>query len=346
MKKLIRKLVSPRTTSGIFFVTFSCNSRCKHCFYWKSLNQKDIPLKDIEKIALRLPKFDSILLSGGEPFLRKDLIHIVDLLIKNNSISSLGIPTNGINWEEIIKKTKEILVRFPKLSLEINCSLDGLEEEHDFIRGVPGNFKKTTRLIEELNSLKKDHSNLRVTINTVITNRNYLILRDLSEYVKKLKVDNHTFDILRGDHSKLLSLPYFEELRKANRIRYSIRRYYNAKRGIIEGTLLNLRDKYVILLQQDTLKKKKWPFKCIAGKDHLVIEPNGNIRICELQPSIGNLLTSDLNSLLKSDKANKIFNQIEKHQCDCSHVCYLTASLNKHRYKILFKIPYIISKRI
>src|SRR5512135_1713176 len=71
--------------SIIFFVTSACNLRCSHCFYWQNLNrQEDLRLEEIEKISLNLPSFSRLLISGGEPFLRKELPDIIRLFYKNN----------------------------------------------------------------------------------------------------------------------------------------------------------------------------------------------------------------------------------------------------------------------
>ena len=64
----------------IYHVTFRCNAKCKFCFNWKELNQnkeKELSLEEINKISYSMPKFDWLLLSGGEPTLRTDLVYII-----------------------------------------------------------------------------------------------------------------------------------------------------------------------------------------------------------------------------------------------------------------------------
>ena len=97
-------------------------------------------------------------------------------MVKINNIKAVGIPTNCLLEEKILSNTEKILQENPGLRLEINCSLDGLKKEHDFIRGVNGNFNRTISTIKKLNVLKKKYPSLKVTVNTVITNRNYLLL--------------------------------------------------------------------------------------------------------------------------------------------------------------------------
>ena len=79
--------------------------------------------------------FPNLLLSGGEPFLRKDLAEIINLFYKNNEISHLTIPTNGIDTSKIVNSTKDILDSCKNLNFLISITLDGFEEEHDKIKG-------------------------------------------------------------------------------------------------------------------------------------------------------------------------------------------------------------------
>ncbi len=328
--KRLKKLFSrKKIDSMIFFITTRCNSRCKHCFYWKNLNKENLELQEIEKILDNLPKMEGVLLSGGEPFLREDIGKIIGLLIKKLDIKSVGIPTNGILYKKITKKTREIAEKFSSIRIEINCSLDGLEKEHEYLRGVKGNFKSTVKLIKNLVKLKREYPNLRVTVNTVITNRNHKNLKKLIEFVKSLRVDTHTFDIIRGEHKGILKLPKFRDLKRANNERYKARRYYNSKKSPVLRFFSNLKEKYIILTQQDVLKGGKWGFRCFAGRSHITLDSDGQLKICELTEKIGSLKSNKLEGLLKSKKARRRLEATKNHKCDCTHICYVSGSINK-----------------
>jgi MoaA/NifB/PqqE/SkfB family radical SAM enzyme len=316
--------------SIIFFITARCNSRCKTCFFWKNLNKKkDLSLKEISSLLKKLPKIENVLISGGEPFLREDISEIISEMVKINNIKAVGIPTNCLLEEKILSNTEKILQENPGLRLEINCSLDGLKKEHDFIRGVNGNFNRTISTIKKLNVLKKKYPSLKVTVNTVITNRNYLLLSSLIEHVKSLGVDSHTFDVLRGFHQGILSLPTLDKFKKINNLRYKTRKYYNKKKPWFLRMLYNLREKEIILTQQDVLSGKKWGFGCIAGKNHITLGSEGLVQICELNPPVGDLKKQPLQDILKNVYSKRISDQIKGHQCDCTHICYVSGSINK-----------------
>ena len=66
--------------SVFLFVTSTCNSLCRTCFYWDELNQgRDLSFAQIESLSRTAPKFHKLWISGGEPFMRKELAEIIEL---------------------------------------------------------------------------------------------------------------------------------------------------------------------------------------------------------------------------------------------------------------------------
>jgi MoaA/NifB/PqqE/SkfB family radical SAM enzyme len=330
--------LSNKLNSAIIFVTFNCNSRCITCFNWKNLNKyKDLTLEEFEIISRRLPKLKSILLSGGEPFIRNDIVKLVEIFIKNNSLKIVGIPTNGLLPKKICTDTEELLKRNPAVNFEIACSLDGLSKIHDTIRGIPGAFDKQMETIDNLKSLRKNYKNLRITVNTVITDRNVDELEELIAFVRKLGVNDHNFDLLRGSHQNILSLPSPEKLRAANRLRLKAKKYYNRKNALLGGFFANTFYKWIILNQMKALNKQKWDAVCSAGETQVVVYSNGDLSICELLKPIGNLLKSDLKDILSSDLAKAQIADKCRHKCDCTHICYVSPiTSNPKNYPSLF----------
>ncbi len=69
----------------VLFVNSICNLTCEHCFYWRSLNQRDdLSYEELERLSADLDPIENLNLSGGEPFLRKDVDRVVRLFVRNN----------------------------------------------------------------------------------------------------------------------------------------------------------------------------------------------------------------------------------------------------------------------
>lgn len=172
---------------GVFWkITSQCNLRCKHCFYYKDqemFNSKnDFSTEELFKLAeffVEELNVISFSITGGEPFLQKDILKILKYLKSKNVY--IQIQTNAtLITKEIATKLSEILN--PKLDI-IQVSLEGTTKlTHDKIRGE-GNFKKTIRGIENLTK-----NNLNVVISYTATSENVSEIPDLYKLGKNLKV--------------------------------------------------------------------------------------------------------------------------------------------------------------
>ena len=71
--KYAKGIFRPLQLEGLFlFVTSTCNSLCRTCFYWEELNQgRDLSFDQLARISRTAPHFHKLWISGGEPFLRK-----------------------------------------------------------------------------------------------------------------------------------------------------------------------------------------------------------------------------------------------------------------------------------
>ena len=113
--------------SVFLFVTSSCNSLCRTCFYWEELNQgRDLTFDQLARISATAPKFHKLWISGGEPFLRKELAEIVELFYVNNGVRAINLPTNGLLPQKLEAVVDYLLEHCPELVIDLNFSIDGL----------------------------------------------------------------------------------------------------------------------------------------------------------------------------------------------------------------------------
>ena len=80
----------------VLFVNSICNMKCEHCFYWRSLNQKnDLSYEELVALSESLGPIENLNLSGGEPFLRPEFGEICRQFIRHNGVRQIYVPTNG-----------------------------------------------------------------------------------------------------------------------------------------------------------------------------------------------------------------------------------------------------------
>ena len=223
-----------------FFVTKRCNSKCPFCFYLKKTDnpvihphpplskegtdggltkgeiKKDITrsggvvdkkseelsLDEIQKISKSLGSLLWLAFSGGEIYLRDDLVEISKIFYKNNKPAIMLFPTNGLLPELIKERTEQILKNSPKSIIAVKLSIDGLNQAHDTLRNTPGSFDKTIQTYRLLEKLVDKYPNFELGINTVFCSKNQDKMDEIIDFAGRLKnIKTHTISMVRGNLS-------------------------------------------------------------------------------------------------------------------------------------------------
>lgn len=171
------------TKRFVLHVGYSCNLRCRFCYYRESLEKgdvKDLALSEIKsrlRIARKLKK-EEVDLSGGEATIRKDLPEIIQYA-KSIGYQTVCIITNGFRMSDLeyCKELKDAGLNDVLFSLH-----SPKEEIHDYLTKVRGSWQRLRKAMENLNELQ-----LRFRINTVVNNLNFNDLEDYFSYIQPLK---------------------------------------------------------------------------------------------------------------------------------------------------------------
>ena len=113
-------------------VTDRCNLRCFYCMPENGIQyvpQKELlSYEEMLRLAHLLASMgiSKIRITGGEPFIRKDMFYFLRDLTKIKGIEQVHVTTNGTMTESLIPKLQEIGIR------SVNLSLDTLDEQRFF----------------------------------------------------------------------------------------------------------------------------------------------------------------------------------------------------------------------
>ncbi|MCP4116295.1 MAG: methyltransferase domain-containing protein [Desulfobacteraceae bacterium] len=132
-------------------VTDTCNLRCTHCLFSCSPEEKTaLSFGDIQKSVDEAHALGARIfyLTGGEPFVHKEIREILNHILKEYTDTSLVVMTNGILFPQYM----DFLGTFPKERLFFQVSVDGIGETHDKIRGR-GGFAKLVNGLDSLRGL-------------------------------------------------------------------------------------------------------------------------------------------------------------------------------------------------
>ncbi|MDA8077760.1 MAG: radical SAM protein [Nitrospiraceae bacterium] len=331
-------LMKTRPIHLTFFVTKRCNSRCPFCFYRESRDftgtgTDELGLDEINRISSSLDSLLWLAFSGGEIFLREDLVDIARTFYRNNRPAIMLLPTNGMLPELIRDRTEEILRDCGKSVVAVKLSLDGIGATHDRVRDTAGSFDKTMRAYELLGPLLERYPNFELGVNTVFSAENQDSMDNIIDFVRGLAdIKTHTISLVRGNLSReefkqvdfaryLLAIQRLEQnLKDTSSPVYRFRgSRIKAAQDIIQRRLIHR-----------THREQRSLIPCYAGSLNLVLTESGEVFPCEiLTSSMGNARDHgyDINRILRTGQAREVISSIKARKCFCTHECYFMTNI-------------------
>jgi radical SAM protein with 4Fe4S-binding SPASM domain len=325
-----------------FAITYWCNLRCKVCSIWKVKPKNELTLEEIETFTKKNNFFSWISLTGGEPFIRRDIVDIAKSFLENSKdLYLINIPTNGFLVDRIIKKTVEILeLNVPKLIITV--SLDGPKYIHDKTRGIESSWDRAVQTFKLLREISEKNKRLEAFVAFTLTPFTVGCFEDLYENVKKitpvLPSDFHVNIFHYSEHY------YFNTgLRLGNYQKYldnlllEINKIIKMKGNSFKSLIKYVEEKY-LKLARDFIKTNKTPLKCKAIDASIFMDCWGNVFPCTIwNVKLGNIkdFNFELRKILSTEKSRKIKEKIKRKMCPN---CWTPCEANQ---MIMYNQPFI-----
>jgi MoaA/NifB/PqqE/SkfB family radical SAM enzyme len=301
-----------------WMITRKCNYRCRGCNVWKEQDQRGLSTEEIKRglDILRDLGIVELVISGGDPLLRKDISEIIDYASK---LFVTTVYDNG----SMAKKKLEALRNVDFVAISID-SLD--EAKNDYIKAVPGAWKKAMDAVETLHNEK-----INVSVTPTISQLNLHEIVDITNYFTQKGIPVwyclYTFDQTK-DENQLFRIG------KAND-EFIIK----DKQAMVElcDSLIEMKKRNSkIFITTKLLKvlrtlfledKRTWT--CRALQNFLVLDHLGRIAGCHNHNFVGSVF--DLPKMWNSEELNllrKTYNGCTQ----CAYLCYIFYSLHGSPY--------------
>ena len=307
--------------SIVVSVSFRCNSKCRTCDVWRKPND-DMTVEEWDHVFASLGRTPFyITFTGGEPFLRRDLDEMVISAYRHCRPSVITIPTNGLLTDRVAERVARICTECPESQIGINLSLDGIGEEHDDIRGVPGNWEKSMATWAQLKELQKSHPNLVLTVHTVVSRFNQHRFREINDGLQFLQPDSYITEVaeerveldtvgwgITPDPDAYAPIADFLSAQARQRPVKGIAKFTQAFRA-----------QYYQLAKR-VLYERTQVIACYAGWASMHIAPNGDIWSCCIRAEpVGSLRQTnyDLAPIWFGEEMAKLRRSIFDKECAC-----------------------------
>ncbi|HTY36927.1 MAG TPA: radical SAM protein [Bacteroidota bacterium] len=312
-----------------FTVTNACNLRCRMCGQWSEdgyvLNRRidtseRMTLQDwkrlVDEIASHKIRF--VLVRGGEPFLFKGIIELLQYISAKGIF--LSVDTNGA----FIDRYAEDLSRIG--NMHITFSVDGPEEVHDHVRNEKGSFQNIRRNIALLLDLEKKCGNsISKSICFTISKYNYRVLGKMADVARTLSIpsvnivpyyyfsnevgtryDSELKENFGCDTFSWRGFHHEESGVEFDRFKEELRAYRASLGDIYDFPYMPLsEDEYRTWFQDQSTPVRS--SSCSNVEELIDIQPNGEANFCVDFPdySIGNVRQSSIDTVWNSPRANQ-----------------------------------------
>ena len=290
-----REYAIPRGLLLQWHVTERCNLRCAHCYQdsygddelafpqlLEILNQYEQLLKRWRREANGGRINGHITVTGGEPFVRRDFLELLEVFAQRRKQFSFAVLTNGsLIDSSLSRRLRKLRPAFVQVSME------GTQATHDRIRGR-GSFDRTVSAVKHL-----VRNRIRTLISFSAHRGNFREFADVARLGRSLRVSRVWADrvIPWGAGAPLRhqvltpeeTQEFFEIIQAART---------EATRNWFRPTEIAMHRALQFLVGGGR------PYRCTAGDTLVTVQPNGDLYPCRRMPiCVGNLMETPLGEL-------------------------------------------------
>ena len=313
-----RSLIPRKPHHAQWMITRKCNYQCRGCNVWKEQDQIELSTEEIKQGLDMLKDLGivDVVLSGGDPLLREDAQEIIEYA------SRLFVTTVYDNGSMAIEKINALRnVDFVAISID---SLD--EAKNDYIKGVPGAWKKAMEAVETLHA-----EGVNVSVTPTISQLNLNEIVDITNYFSQkgipLWYSFYSFD-LSQDANQLFRIGKMNDELVITDTQAMVK---------LCDSLIEMKKKNKNILMTNKLLKAlrklysegRRTWDCRALQNFFVIDNRGRIAGCHSHSFAASIF--DLPKMWKS-KEFKALRKTYRKCTECTYLCYIFYSLHGGPY--------------
>lgn len=328
-------------------LTHRCDLKCVMCEHWQVEHldpgsvKRELDFAGLKKAvagAAVLRQIGNVVITGGEPWLRHDLVDVIAWLSERFPLASIIALTNFWNTGHLRKRLSELRARGVK-NLRLGSSLDGLEATHDGVRGQAGAFAGLVRTVKAL----------RLEFPEYPFGFTFTVLPQNSAEIYK------TYRFVAEELGSSLGVQWAVQTDGIEPIRWTPETKEEALRqlDLIVGDLCRkhgaaekLRSEnpdahrwlwsellYWKYLEEYGRDARRFPFflRCTAGERHVMVGAEGEVFFCPVNRArtIGSVKEQTLDAMWSSPKAAELRNFVASGKCHCWLRCVSAPAVDR-----------------
>lgn len=258
--------ISGRPILANLEVTKLCNAKCDFCDYWQT--RHEARLEDYRPVIRKINPL-VVVVTGGEPMLRKDLPGIFAQIKE----CSIYVFTSMVTKGDLLD-TGNARAMFDAGADQIAVSLDFPGERHDQYRGIKGLWKHISELMP---AMAKQFPDKSVIVNTVIMDDNLDEILTIADKAREwgIGISFSSYSVMKTNNES-----HFIDSERIGRVSRLVDDLIERRRKW-KGTILS--SEYYLREIPSYFANGGVP-ECSAGIEHIQITPDGHIKRCSEMP--------------------------------------------------------------
>lgn len=306
------RLGSKRPFKLTLVLTDRCDCRCKGCLIWQRDKRAEMTPAQIQAFLADAPSLRWVNLTGGEPFLRGDMVAVAQAVRDAlPQLAVLDFPTTGQRTDVILRDVEAMTgLGIPKLY--VTCSIEGPPALHDELRGRDGAFANMIATYQGLRAM----DGVDVYLGMTLSEANAHTVDETFAAVREHVTDFDWRDLHVNVYTE--SGHYYDNLesgmRRPDALEAVVARALKAREGswhptdLIEATYLRLLPEY--------LETGRSPLPCKALRAGVFVDAQGDVHPCTVYGrKLGNVLETPLYEILDGAEAEDARQVIERDAC-------------------------------
>lgn len=302
-----------------------CNHRCVMCGIWKE--QTDgLAREEIERIFSTplFNKLERVILAGGEPMMRKDLVEISSFFIHRlKRLRAMAILTNGFNTVRTLEVAEGILDKMaagpqPNQHLAMQISLDAIGELYNEIRGIKHAWERTYDTVSQLKVLSKERPHMSIMLHVVMQPQNLHQLDTIDEFARE-------FDLPVIFSPAVISKTYFSNTDSDYNLSFN-----DEEKEFVKDFLMNRKQAFTEAMPfyyQDLVQMidgAPRSRRCMMGYHHMYVRMDGKVFPCinSGDHMLGDLCTQTPEEVWRGKHPDQVRRTIRNEFCPtCPSAC-------------------------
>ena len=288
---------------AVIAVTYRCDSRCNMCNIWQLPPGREMAPEDYRRLPSTL---NDVNLTGGEPFLREDIVEIAGTIYERCRSPRIVISTNGFQHRRILHAAPSLMRIGKKVGTLANLT------------------RLPPEVIETLKQLGKlGYRNVRVAFTAQRENVKHLgavydLSRQFGFQFTTSVAQNSDFYFSTDENQKV------EPDKLRDEMKY-----------VMHKELLSLSPKrwlrsyfYSGLLQYNAMGSRV--LGCRAGRDSFFLDPEGNLFPClTLERKMGNIHEHSFEEIWQSEASDGARKAVDGCSMPCWMICTARTAMKR-----------------